>query len=300
MTPTPVIVAIVPAKNRADSIDETVASLVGLEEIDRVVVVDDGSTDDTAEAALRSAAVALPGRVVVVQVPRNEGKGAAIAHGMKFSPDATVYLLIDADLGRTATVAHALLAPIEAGTADLVIGLPVVAAGARGGFGRVKRLAASGIAGASGYVAEAPLSGQRAVRAELLRRLVLADRFGLETAMTIDAVRSGARVLEVPVDFDHRHTGRSLSGFVHRGRQGLDIVRALWSRRTTSSVRIALMIVAATLFLAVSLVRSGGFEPSSVGASATAKRSWVAAHERRVTNGRERINVRFPPVAFPI
>ena len=272
MTPTPVIVAIVPAKNRADSIDETVASLVGLEEIDRVVVVDDGSTDDTAEAALRSAAVARTGRVVVVQVPRNEGKGAAIAHGMKFSPDATVYLLIDADLGRTATVAHALLAPIKAGTADLVIGLPVVAAGARGGFGRVKRLAASGIAGASGYVAEAPLSGQRAVRAELLRRLVLADRFGLETAMTIDAVRSGARVLEVPVDFDHRHTGRSLSGFVHRGRQGLDIVRALWSRRTTSSVRIALMIVAATLFLAVSLVRSGGFEPSSVGASATAKK----------------------------
>ena len=42
--------------------------------------------------------------------------------------------------------------------------------------------------------------------------------------MTIDAVRAGARVVEVEVPMDHRHTGRSSPASRHRGRQGLDVV----------------------------------------------------------------------------
>src|SRR5207253_6748175 len=104
----------------------------------------------------------------------------------------------------------------------------------KGGLGLVRRLAGAGIHRACGFTAQAPLSGQRAVRGELLRRLDLAPRFGLETGFTIDAVRAGATVLEIPVAMDHRHTGRRLAGFVHRGRQGVDISRALWTRMTTA------------------------------------------------------------------
>jgi hypothetical protein len=49
----------------------------------------------------------------------------------------------------------------------------------------------------------------------------------METAMTIDAVRAGFRVVEIPVHgLTHRATGRTLQGFTHRGRQGMHIARA--------------------------------------------------------------------------
>ena len=54
----------------------------------------------------------------------------------------------------------------------------------------------------------------------------LAPGFGVETAMTIDAVRLGFRVIEVAVAMRHRPTGRGVRGFAHRGRQGVDAARA--------------------------------------------------------------------------
>lgn len=273
------VVAIVPAKNRSDSIEATVRALLSVARIDRIVVVDDGSEDDTSGVLLRTQEMPS-GRVDIVRLPRNQGKGGAVAEALRVSPDAEVYLLIDADLGSTASIADALLTPIENDSADLVIGVPVAVAGARGGFGLIKNLAGSGIAKACGFVAQAPLSGQRAIRGKLLRQLSLAGRFGLETAMTIDAVRAGARVMEVPVDFEHRHTGRRLSGFLHRGRQGGDIIRALWSRRTTPYARIGIMLFAAVAFLAFSLVRSFSFEPSNVAGTTTAQRVVVFGFPR--------------------
>jgi hypothetical protein len=52
----------------------------------------------------------------------------------------------------------------------------------------------------------------------------------METAMTIDAVRAGLRVVEVPAELSHRPSYRNARGFVHRGRQGWDVVRAVLPR----------------------------------------------------------------------
>ena len=273
------VVAIVPAKDRADSIAETIGALAAMASVDRVIVIDDGSVDDTSGVAAHAAAV-HGDRVTVLRLGRNRGKGGAVHVGVQASPEASTYLLIDADLGDTAGIADTLLAPLGNDEADMVVGVPTVAAGARGGFGRIKRMAANGIRRASGFAPVAPLSGQRAVRASLLRGLSLADRFGLETAMTIDAVRAGARVVEVPVSFEHRHTGRSVAGFAHRGRQGMDIVRALWSRRTTSRLRISVMVFAAVAFVAVALLRSSGFEPSSLAPTGPSKKVIVFGFPR--------------------
>jgi hypothetical protein len=76
-----------------------------------------------------------------------------------------------------------------------------------------------------------PLSGQRAIRRNVLDSVrPLAPGFGVEVAMTIDAVRAGFRVLEVPVAMEHAVTGRDVAGFLHRGRQGLDLLRATLPR----------------------------------------------------------------------
>lgn len=219
------IVALVPAYERADSVAATVEALRALAEVDEIVVVDDGSRDATADVARAAGAR-------VVRLPANVGKGDAVAAGVAASLDADVYLLLDADIGGTASAAHALLGPVLADEADMTIAV-LPSAGRRGGFGLVRNLSRWGIRRACGFEAAAPLSGQRVVRAELLRALEPAARFGLEVGLTIDAVRRGARVLEVPVGLEHRHTGRRLSGFAHRGRQGTDIVRALWPRLTS-------------------------------------------------------------------
>jgi hypothetical protein len=49
--------------------------------------------------------------------------------------------------------------------------------------------------------------------------------------MTIDAVRAGYSVTEVELDLEHRATGRTLDGFIHRARQLRDFARAWWARR---------------------------------------------------------------------
>ncbi len=98
-----------------------------------------------------------------------------------------------------------------------------------GGVGLVKRLAATGIRLlGGGFVASAPLSGQRALtRATLEAVRPFAPGFGVEVSMTVRAARAGSRIIEVPVPMAHAATGRDLAGFVHRGRQFVDVVSAL-------------------------------------------------------------------------
>ncbi len=137
---------------------------------------------------------------------------------------------MDGDVGETAGEIGVLLDEILAGRADLAVGR-FPPAGEAGGFGLVKRFAAACIRRAGGIEVGEPLSGQRAVRREVLEACrPLAAGFGLETAMTIDAARLGFRVVEVPVAMSHRPTGRSFAGFAHRAGQGLDIARAVAPR----------------------------------------------------------------------
>lgn len=239
--PAGTVVALIPAKDRADTVAATIAALLRVGRLDRILVVDDGSTDATVERARAAGAE-------VLRLPTNVGKGAAVMAGVAACPEADVFLLIDADVARTAGAADRLLDPVLSGEADLVIGV-LPPAGGRAGFGAIKRLSAAGVRRACGLTPTAPLSGQRAVRAQYLRDLHSAERFGLEVAMTIDAVRSGARLCEVEVPMDHRHTGRSLKGFIHRGRQGLDIVRALWCRLTSAKARVRAVVLATLLVL---------------------------------------------------
>ncbi|HMC51962.1 MAG TPA: glycosyltransferase, partial [Acidimicrobiales bacterium] len=217
------VVAVVAAFDRADTVGATVAALLATGRVDRVVVVDDGSRDGTSAAAVEAGAD-------VVRLPRNRGKGGALTTGIRAARDAGTYLLVDADLGVSAEAAVRLLPPVVAGDAGMAVAV-LPRAGASGGFGVVRRIAGWGIARATGWWPRAPLSGQRAVDGATLRSLLpLAAGFGLETGVGIDAVRAGARVVEVDLPLEHRQTGRGPAGFAHRGRQGRDVLRALAGR----------------------------------------------------------------------
>ena len=214
------VVAVVAARNEARRVGATVEALRSIEGVATVIVADDGSTDATASEAAAAGAR-------VLRSPRNFGKGAALAAAIDAAMgSADVVLLADGDLEASAAALTALLGPVLSGRADVAVAAPLRAVS--GGFGLVRRSASALIRRISGLEVRAPLSGQRAATAECLRACrPLARGFGVDAAMVADAARLGFRVVELPVAFEHRSTGRDAAGFVHRARQGRDILGAL-------------------------------------------------------------------------
>lgn len=214
--------AVVPARNEAGRVGATVRALLGIPGIDRVIVVDDASEDGTSGEALAAGAE-------VVRLARRRGKGGALAAGLERT-EADVILLVDADLAETAGAVSALLRIVERGEADMAVAAPA-RTGGPSGVGLVERLARAGIRRLTGRTLDRPLSGQRALRREVLRRArPPSARFGVEVGLTVDALRAGLRVVEVPCEFRHATTGRDVRGFLHRARQGKDVLLALGAR----------------------------------------------------------------------
>jgi hypothetical protein len=215
------VIALVPSHNEAERIAATVRAVLTVEGIDRVLVIDDASTDGT--PALARAAGAD-----VLELSENRGKGGALQAGLDaVAAEADFVLLLDGDLGDTAAEAGVLLAPLASGEADMTIAtLPRPPKS--GGFGLVKGLARLGIRVLSGYEPTAPLSGQRGLtRAAWVAATPFATGYGVEVSLTVRAARAGMRIIEVPTTMGHAATGRDLAGFRHRGRQFVHVAAAL-------------------------------------------------------------------------
>jgi len=232
-TSTPLRFAVlIAAYNEADRLYDTVKAAALVPGVVGVIVADDASRDATADEANR-------GGAVVVSNKHNRGKGAAmelaaatLERSQPFGPLDGV-LLLDGDLGASASRAVELLEPLAAGTVDLVIGLLPSPPG-KAGFGLVQGLAREGIIKhGNGFVAKAPLSGQRALTLDCLNKLrPFASGYAMEVDMTIHALQLGLRLVEVSVEMEHRATGRNLGGFFHRGRQYVQISRLLKTYET--------------------------------------------------------------------
>jgi glycosyltransferase involved in cell wall biosynthesis len=226
VTPEPLRVVIVAAQNEAERIGAALDALAGAFPGARLMVADDASSDGTQQVAMRQGAW-------LISRGRPHGKGgnltaAAEAAVGEFADDSTV-LLCDADLGTSAGELVPLVEAVEAGRCDLAIGSFANREG--GGFGFTLGYARNAVDRICGVRLEAPLSGQRAMRVSTLRELLpFADGWGLETGMTIDAIRAGHRVDEIELPLHHRTTGRTPAGFLHRAGQLRDIRRAVRSR----------------------------------------------------------------------
>lgn len=215
------VIALIPAHNEATRIEATVAGARSVAEIDRVVVIDDASTDGTADLAAAAGAE-------VLRLDHNRGKGGALQYGLdSVADDADVIALLDGDLGDTAAEAGLLLAPVLAGDADMTIATLPKPPGS-GGFGLVKGLARAGIKMLSGFETTAPLSGQRVLsRSAWTAATPFATGYGVEVGLSVRAARAGLQLLEVPTTMTHAATGRDVAGFRHRGRQFVQVLGAL-------------------------------------------------------------------------
>jgi len=215
------IAVLIPAHNEAPIITATVTAALAIPGVTRVVVVDDGSDDDTDQVAEKAGAK-------VVRIWGNVGKGGALEAGAMRIENADIVLLLDGDLGATASQGQLLLEPLLSGEADMTIATFPRPAG-KAGFGLVKRLARWGIRRFGGdFEAAAPLSGQRALTRECLATVrPFSAGYGVEVGLTVRALRAGFRLAEVETTMAHSATGRDVAGFVHRGKQFVHVAFAL-------------------------------------------------------------------------
>lgn len=211
--------AIIPAYNEEKTIALTIQAVKSIKEVLSILVVDDGSNDNTARNAREAGA-----EVLVLKY--NCGKGGAMNRAAELI-DADVIAFLDADLGSTAAQAALIIKPVLAGETDLCIAAfpPPLK---KGGFGLVKGTARRAIKKKGGMEASSPLSGQRAMTKEVLRAVTpFYEGYGVELGMTLQALQHGFRVKEVLTSMKHNETGRDLKGFLHRGRQLADVFKVI-------------------------------------------------------------------------
>ncbi|WP_026894089.1 glycosyltransferase family 2 protein [Clostridiisalibacter paucivorans] len=215
------IIALIPVFNEEKTIRNTILGIINLKIIDRILVIDDGSTDNTIEKIKDL-------NVKIIKLKKNMGKGYAIKKGLEslYNINFSYLVLLDGDLSNTSKEILKLLKPVLDKKAD--VSIAKITANKKGGLGLVKSLAKYGTYFYTKCTLESVLSGQRVYKKEVINNIhYIPNGYGVETAMTIDILNSGHSIIEVPVNMKHRETGRDLKGFMHRGKQFISILYTL-------------------------------------------------------------------------
>lgn len=193
------VAAIIPAENAGDTIAATIRACRAIPRVDLVLVVDDGSEDDTGQAARNAGAVVVRHSVNRGRSSAMETGGSVVAMRDIEGREPRLLLFVDAALGEDATSLAALVQPVSDGEADLTIAVPPHAAGRVAGPS--VRLARSSIFRATGWATSAPLAPDRCITREAFAvASPLARDWGVEVGMTIDVLTAGFTAVEVPCD----------------------------------------------------------------------------------------------------
>jgi glycosyltransferase involved in cell wall biosynthesis len=188
---------IVPAYNEAASIGEVLERVAALDRDSQVIVVDDGSTDGTAEIAERHG-------VQVIRQP-NRGKGAAIRAAIPHV-DGEIVVIQDADMEYDPAEVPVLVEPIERGAADVVYGSRLSGGRPQRAYFFWHMVGNRFLSLLTGVLYNTTLSdmetGYKAFRVEVLRSLDLRqDDFAIEPEITAKVCKRKLRVYELPISY---------------------------------------------------------------------------------------------------
>lgn len=204
-------IAVIPAHNEDRFIGSVV--LKTRHYVDHVIVVDDGSTDQTARIAEEAGAI-------LVRHATNQGKAEAVNSGLRRARDlnATIVILIDADGQHDPSEIPHVLAPIEQGQADLVVGSRFL--GTRSRIPRWRILGQHALTLATNVASGVSLtdsqSGYRALSRKALDTLTFRPHggFSIESEMQFLIGKHGLTVVEVPVHMTYEE-GPKRNPFTH-------------------------------------------------------------------------------------
>ncbi len=208
---------VLPTYNEAENVDAIAAAILAALPGATLLVVDDGSPDGT--GALADGLAVADQRVRVLHRRSKAGLGPAYLAGFRAALDGGASRLVqmDADWSHDPAALPSLLAPIDAGAADLVIGSRYAPGGRVVDWGVVRRFVSRGGSLFARVVLRLPANdltgGFKAWRAEALAAIdfagVHAGGYVFQVEMTYRAHRLGARIHEVPITFRDRRVGQS-------------------------------------------------------------------------------------------
>src|ERR1051326_2406911 len=192
---------IVPAFNEEATLEEVLERVEALPLDKQVIVVDDGSTDGTAEIAERW----RDGNGVVLGRQANRGKGAAVRAGI-VRVDGDIVVIQDADMEYDPSEVPALIEPIERGVADVVFGSRLSGGKAQRAYLFWHLVGNRALSLLTNVLYNTTLSdmetGYKAFRADVLRSLELTqDDFAIEPEITGEVCARKLRIYEVPIAY---------------------------------------------------------------------------------------------------
>ena len=221
---------VIPVHNEASTIAEVLDKVIAVDLpgiMKEIVVVDDGSTDESLELVQRSC-LAQADVVKVWASPVNLGKGAAVRQGFRFATGDTI-LIQDADLEMDPEEYHHLLAPILAGKSKVVYGSRFKQAANR--VPLLSRMANQFLTVLTNILFKGRLTDMetayKVFRSEVLQDLKLKRvGFDFEPEITAKLLKAGYKIHEVPVSYNPRtsYEGKKISW--------RDGVEAIWTLLT--------------------------------------------------------------------
>lgn len=199
----PCLSVVMPVYNEVNTVLEVIALVLKQAEVDELIVVDDASTDGTAEV-LKKFAEREP-RVHLVRHETNQGKGAALRTGIQHASSDFV-VIQDADLEYDPAEYKVLLGPLLAGKADVVFGSRFLGAGAHRVLYYWHSVGNRLLTTLSNMATNLNLTDMetcyKAFRREVIQQIQIEEnRFGFEPEITAKVSKLDVRVFEVPVSY---------------------------------------------------------------------------------------------------
>jgi glycosyltransferase involved in cell wall biosynthesis/CheY-like chemotaxis protein len=272
------LTAIIPAYNEQVAIGSIV--LNAMMHVDRVIVIDDGSTDKTAEVAVLAGAE-------LIKHKTNMGKGKALKTGFEAAKDAEIILTLDADGQHKTADIPKLLKPIIDGEADIVNGSRYIA-GDEKNTPAYRRVGQNVLDKATNFNAKTSVtdsqSGFRAFASYTIPAFKFREAgYSIESEMIIEASNAGFRIVEVPIGVRYDVDGSKKNPVTHglgvlvKLLQDMEFNRPLYYFTLPGMIMIAIGLVSGLVFFGSYLDhRTSSLAPTTLAALLTLAGTFIS------------------------